>query len=148
MSVNDLFVIFADTKYPPSSQDLPPQSPRQTEAPSDITCEGSPCPCRRIALTLLTPWTLALPPAPAAPGLPHTAVTPARDLRGAAGSGEGLLLSLLVSVTDRHTSLVELGTLKVFHNLNYFMVDSMISGSAMDTVHTGMKVFGQPKRGV
>lgn len=137
--MKDLFVIFADTKYPPSLQDVPPQSPRQTEAPSESTCEGSPCPCGRIALTSLTPRAPALPPAPAAPGLPHTVVTPARDLRGAAGSGERLLLPPLVSVTDRHTRLVELGALKVFHNLNDLMVDSMISGSAMDTVHTGME---------
>lgn len=73
---------------------------------------------------------------------------PARDPRGAAGPGQGLLLAWLVPVTDRRTRLVELGTFKVFHNLNDFVIDSIISGSAMDTLHIGIEVFGQPKRGI
>lgn len=136
--MKDLFVIFADNKYPPSLQDVSLQSPGHSEAPSEGTGEGSPCPCGGIALTLLTSRAPALPPAPAAPGLPHTAVTPSP---GVAGWGQGPLLALLISVADPHTRLVQLGTLKVFHNLNDFMVDFMISGSVMRTVHTGMEAF-------
>ncbi|XP_048164195.1 uncharacterized protein LOC125328052 [Corvus hawaiiensis] len=74
-------------------RDVPLQSPRQTNAPSDGTCEGSPCPCGGIALTLLTPrapaLAPALPPAVAAPGLPHTAVSPCPGPTGAPrGCGE------------------------------------------------------------